>query len=109
MGESAAGGQLELDLRHFLFHILIREAQVDSGGVDIPVSQLFLKSIKPATAVQEVDSIPVAEQVGVNVSLWVRPVCGLLDNLIRPLFGDVASLAGRKQVVIPAQTPFLGP
>jgi len=37
--------QLELDLAHFPFHIFVGQAKIDTGRVDVAMTQLFLQSI----------------------------------------------------------------
>ena len=53
--------------------------------------------------VQEVDGVPVAKEMGVDVSLQVGPEGRCLDELVCSLLRDVATLAGREQVVIALQ------
>jgi len=52
---------LELYLLHFSLYVFVRQTQIYSRSIDVPVAELLLKSIQPAATVQEVDSIPMAK------------------------------------------------
>ena len=69
--------QLKLHLSHLSLHVLIREAKVDAGRIDIPVSQLFLQGIQAATTVQEVNGVAMAEEVGMHRPMQIGPVGSL--------------------------------
>ena len=81
--------QLELYLGHLSHHVLTRETQVDTRGVDVPVAQLLLESVESAAAVQEVDRIAVAEEMSVHIPLEPSSPNCLSDDLVRPLLRDV--------------------
>lgn len=95
--------QLEWDLGDLSLDVLIRQPQVDSGGVDVSVPELLLEGVQPAAVVQEVDRVPVAEQVSVDISLETGSPGSLLDDLIGPLLGDVTTLPGGEKIIIPAK------
>lgn len=73
------------------------------------MSELLLKSIKSSTAVQKVNSVPMAKQVGVDLSLEACLPSRGLDYLIGSLFGYMVSLPGGEQEVLSAQTLLLCP
>ena len=85
--------QLELYFGYFTLHVLIREAKVDTCCVDVPMPGLFLQGIQATAAVEEVDSVPVPEQMGVNISLETCLACSLLDDLVCSLLCDSAALS----------------
>ena len=53
------------------------------------MAQLFLKGVKPPSAVQEVDSVAVPEEMGVHAPFETGPTRCRLDDLVGPLFGDM--------------------
>lgn len=69
--------------------------------------QLLLESIQPATAIQEVDGIAVAEEMGMDGAAEACSLSSCLDDLVRPLFGDVTTLPRLEQVVLWSQFPGL--
>jgi len=71
------------------------------------MAQLFLEGIQSTAAVQEVDGVPVTEEMGMYVSLKVGPAGSRLDDLVSPLLGDVATSAGGEQIVLALQGSFL--
>ena len=81
--------QLELYLGHLSHHVLARETQVDTRGVDVPVAELLLEGIESAAAVQEVDRVAVAEEMSVDVPLEPGSTGRSTDDLIGPLLGDM--------------------
>ena len=91
---------LELYLVHFPHHILAGQPQVDASGIDVPMAKLFLEGVKPPTAVEEVDSVAVAEEVGVHAAPEVSSPRRVLDDLIGPLLRDVTALAGWEQKIV---------
>ena len=76
-------------------------------GVYVPVSKLLLQGIQTTTAVEEVDGVPMSEQVGMHISLKPCPTGELPDYLVSPLLGEVSAFARRKQEVIPLNIPVL--
>lgn len=66
--------QLELNLGHLSFHILIRQAHVDAGRVDVPVPQLLLQHIQATAAVGKNDGVAVTEEVGMHCPMQIGPV-----------------------------------
>jgi len=97
----------ELEFGDFPTQVVIREAQVDAGGVDVAVAQLLLEGVQTPTTVQEVDGIAMAKQVSVDIAGQVGPAGRTFDNLVSSLLGDVATLSGPEQVVLLSQRPFL--
>jgi len=69
--------------------------------------QLLLESIQPPTAIQEVDGIAVAEEMGMDGAVEACSSGSCLDDLVRPLFGDVAALPRLEAVVLSSQFPGL--
>ena len=76
---------LELYLVHFPHHILAGQPQVDASGIDVPMAKLFLEGVKPPTAVEEVDCVPVPEEMRMHRSLKGCTDSGPLDDLVGPL------------------------
>ena len=93
-----------MELGNLAPDVLIGQPEVDAGSVDVAVTQLLLKGIQAATAIQEVNSIAMPEQVGVDIALQISPLSRSFDYLVCPLLGDVASLPGREQIIMPVQT-----
>ena len=75
-------GQLELNSGCLSFDIFIREPEIDSGCIDVPMSQLLLEGIQAAPVVKKVDGIAMPEQMGVDSPLQVGLWCSLLDDLV---------------------------
>ena len=105
--ESEDGRGSKLDLGDFSPQIVVGKAQVDAGSIDVSVPQLFLKGIKPAAAVEEVDGVAMAEEVGMDVAFQTRSLSCSLEDLVSSLFGDVFSFTRREEVIISTHTPLL--
>ena len=69
---------------------------------------MLLEGVQPATAVEEIDGVPVTEKVGMYVALESGPAGRILDDLISPLFGDAAASPRGEYVVVPLHRCFVG-
>ena len=61
------------------------------------MAQLLLEGIQSTPTIKEIDSVTVAEQMGVDSPLEVGMVGSQFDNLVSSLLGDMVPLAGGKQ------------
>ena len=65
--------------------------------------ELVLQRVKSPAAVQKVDGVAGAKEMGMNSTLQASPRSSSLDNLVGPLLTDMAALARAEDVVIALQ------